>query len=147
MTIRQADQHDFRGCLEVLPKVYRASNFEARLGHQLLRDYVFVALDDDGKVMGFLTCDADFFDADGFYLRSTVVKQEHGDKNVAEALVRAATKYAFAHNCRRVFADVVEPALAKRLEKGGFEKVGEIKHMHCEDITYQVYSLKAGAKI
>ena len=147
MTIREADQHDFFACLEVLPKNFRAPDFESRLGHQLLRDYVFVAIDDHGKVMGFLACDADFFDVDGFYLRTTVVKQEYGDKGVAEALVRHVTRWAFAHNCRRVFVDVTEPALARRLEKGGFEKICEFKHMHAEDVVYHIYSLKAGSEI
>ena len=149
MIVRQADQYDFHACLDILPKDWRAPAFEARLGHQLWKDYVFVAVDDKDqrKVMGFLACDSDFFDTDGFYLRTTVVGQQYAFDNVAEQLIRKVCRWAFQREARRVFVDIVEPTLGKRLENAGFEKVGEIKHMHNENIVYQIYSLKAGSPI
>ncbi len=158
MKIRDADQHDFSGCVACFPREWRGQNFEAleaRLGHQLFKDYVFVAVDDGvvqhppsqqqpgvpppgETIMGFSVCDADFFDSDGFYLRTTVVGQQYQKKGVGEALVRHAITWAFVRNVRRVFCDVIDPALAKILQDSGFEKVGECKHMHAEDLDYQI---------
>jgi GNAT superfamily N-acetyltransferase len=145
--IRQGDQHDYRACLDCVPGDWRSAAFEARLGVQVWKDYIFVAEDDGGTVLGYLACDSEFFDADGFYLRTLVVRDSGRQNGVGEALLREATSWAFSRGVRRVFTDVVTPMLAKTLERGGFERVGEIRHMHAEDAVFMIYSLKAGATI
>jgi GNAT superfamily N-acetyltransferase len=141
--IRTADPHDFLACVEVLPQKWRAATVEARLGVQLYKDWVFVATDEKNTIVGFLACDADFFDGDGFYLRTLVVSETYRRKGCGEALFQYATKWAFARGVRRVFADVIDGALGKVLVgKLGFEKVGEINHMHSEDSNYVIYSRK-----
>ena len=149
MIVRQADQYDFHACLDILRKDWRSPAFEARLGHQLWKDYVFVAVDDKDqrKVMGFLACDSDFFDTDGFYLRTTVVGQQYAFDNVAEQLIRKVCRWRFNAKLGECSSISLNPPWVSASRNAGFEKVGEIKHMHNENIVYQIYSLKAGSPI
>jgi ribosomal protein S18 acetylase RimI-like enzyme len=146
MKIRQADQHDYNGCLNIAPKAFRSPGFDARLGERLYNDYSFVAIDEpDNKIVGFLLCDSTFFDGEGFYLRTLAVDEKFRGKGIAEQLMRKAIKYAFASGARRVFADVTDDGAAQLLKRRGFERVGEINHMHAEGMLFQIYSLKVGA--
>ena len=145
--IRQADQHDFRGCLECVPLDWRSAAFEARLGVQLWKDYIFVAEDDTNKIVGYIACDSEFFDADGFYLRTMLVREMSRRQGVGKDLIMTATKWAFSRGVRRVFIDVPDRGWARTLEKAGFEKVGEVKHLHAEGSVYEIYSLKSGSPI
>lgn len=141
--IRHADQHDFDACVEALPQRWRTGPVLARLGVQLYKDYVIVAFDEHDTLVGFVACDADFFDNDAFYLRTLVVSERHQRKGVATALVEWATTWAFSRGVRRVFADVADDNLGRKLtETFEFEKVGEIRHMHSEDATYTIYATK-----
>jgi GNAT superfamily N-acetyltransferase len=145
--IRQADQHDFRGCLECVPLEWRTAGFEARLGVQLWKDYIFVAEDDNKKIVGYLACDSEFFDADGFYLRTMLVHELSRRQGIGSELINTATKWAFSRGVRRVFVDVPDKGWARNLQKAGFEKVGEVKHLHAENVVYEVYSLKAASPV
>jgi len=145
MKIRRADQSDYFACVKLIPKEWGGGSGarEARLGMQLYKEYVFVAVNDQKEILGYLACDADFFDEDGFYLRTIIVNEKERRKGIGEALVRHAMDWAFTRGARRIFADVLNEQFGKLLvTKGGFEKSGEIKHMHAEGVTFSIYSKK-----
>jgi GNAT superfamily N-acetyltransferase len=93
--------------------------------------------------LGYLACDKDFFDGDGFYLRTSVVDDNAQNQGIAEALMRHAADWAFNRGARRVFMDVINRDIGQKLEENGAEKVGEINHMHAEGVLYHIYSLKS----
>jgi GNAT superfamily N-acetyltransferase len=147
-----ARPEDFDECVEILPEEWQISPMKARLGYLLMSRNAIIAMDDNGKVDGFVELEIDFFDNNTVYLRTGVVRPEKRNQGIGTALLDSAIAYARGLGARRIFTDVigetdfeiigVRDATITGLNNRGFEVAGYIENMHDEsDARYEVYSL------
>jgi len=146
MKIRIARPEDFDCCVDIVPQDLLTSRLKARLGYLIMSRSALLAVEDDNltAVIGFGLVEHDFFDDNGMYLRTVVVKEDQRNSKVGSKLLEAAVEYAKRLGARRLFFDTyaeTEEASKRAGESSGFKPSGYIENMHDEGGRYNIYSL------